>query len=254
MNKQRLVAHRGDNTNHPENSYSGIKAALEMGALYIEFDVQMNADSTLVVLHDSDFKRTANLDLSVFNMEDKQIDSISIHEPKRFAQKHYPTSLSTLPEMMSLISQYPSVTVFVEIKEESLDHFGLKVVMNKLLEELKTHEAQAVIISFSYEAIEYVRTRNGHKKGNSISSSFKTGWVFEKVDEYHRQKALKLTPEYLFCYYKEFLPETAQAPWKGSWKWAVYTINEIETAQQMIKKDIDLIETNDISLLLNAEN
>ncbi len=238
MDAKRLVAHRGDKTNYPENSYIGIKAALDVGALFIEFDVQMNADKTLVVLHDTNFKRTADLYLSVFNTPNSQIKKISIHEPKRFAKKHYPTNLSTLSEMMGLINRHPNVTVFVEIKEQSLEHFGLEVVMDQLLADLKPYASQAVIISFSFEAVEYTQKKSNH---------FKTGWVLGQYNEKYRQRATALNPNYLFCNYKKMAQQT---PWKGSWKWAVYTINTIEIAKQQWDRGIDLVETDDIQMLL----
>lgn len=251
MNKHRLVAHRGDNTNYPENSHLGIKAALEMGSLYIEFDVQMNADGTLVVLHDSDLKRTANVDRSIFEITNKQMRDISIHEPDRFTRKYYPTTLSTLSEMMTLINKFPSVTTFVEIKEESLNHFGLQMVMDELLSTLKNPQSNIVIISFSYEAIKYAQQKISTEETTNLNNPIQTGWVFETYTENNRQKALELKPEYLFCHYKELLKDSAQTPWEGSWKWAVYTINDIKTAKKIFKKNINLVETNDISLLID---
>lgn len=243
MDAKRLVAHRGDNTNYPENSSIGIKAALDAGALFIEFDVQMNADKTLIVLHDTNFKRTADLDQSVFDTPDSQIKNISIHEPKRFAKQHYPTVLSTLSDMMMmLISQHPKVTVFVEIKEESLDHFGLEIVMDQLLTDLKPYTLQAVVISFSSEAIEYAQEKNNH---------LKIGWVLEKYNDDYRQRAIKLSPDYLFCNYKKM---SNKVLWEGDWQWAVYTVNTIDVAKQQLDKGIDLVETDDIGLLLRTQD
>ncbi|KAG1707559.1 Glycerophosphodiester phosphodiesterase, cytoplasmic [Nymphon striatum] len=252
MNKHRLVAHRGDNTNYPENSYPGIKAALEMGALYIEFDVQMNTDGTLMVLHDSDLIRTANLNQSIFDVTDEQISSISIHEPDRFKNQHYPTPLSTLSETMELIEQFPSATTFVEIKEESLNRFGLENVMDILVDNLKNKKSNIVIISFSYEAIEYAQKKVNSDKSKTTNQNLQTGWVFERYNSENHQRALNLQPQYLFCNYKEILNDSVLSPWKGPWKWAVYTINDIEIAKRILKKNIDLVETNDISLLMNA--
>lgn len=240
MDRHRLVAHRGDKTHYPENSYAAIKAALQAGTLFVEFDVQMNADNTLVVLHDSNFKRTANLNLSVFDTSTDQMSDISIHEPGRFGEDHYPTPVSTLTEIMTLTQKYPAVTVFVEIKKESLEHFGVQMVMDELINELQAHASQAVIISFSFEAIEYAQKQ----------SSLKTGWVLGKYDEPHHQRALLLKPDYLFCNYKKIADDKL---WKGDWKWAAYTINELNLARQMLTRNIDLVETNDICLLLGVE-
>ncbi len=237
MNKKTLVAHRGDNTNYPENSYRGIKAALDAGALFVEFDVQMNADHELLVIHDSDFKRTANSSLSVFESKTSHLQEISIHEPERFGGQFYPTPLFTLKQMMQRLSQFPSITTFVEIKEESLDYFGLPFVMERLLNDLQTHTSQVVIISFSYPALEYTQQY----------SKIETGWVLEKYNEDYRQQANKLKPDYLICNYQKF---TEDRRWQGCWKWMAYTINEAGLAKQLLDNGVDLVETNDIQTLL----
>jgi len=232
-----LVAHRGDNTHYPENSYRGINAALEAGALFVEFDVQMNADHELLVIHDNNFKRTANLALSVFECKNSQLDNISIHEPARFGDQFFPTPVYTLKQMMARINQFPSTIAFVEIKQESLDHFGLSLVMERLLKTLQAHTSQVVIISFSYPALEYTQQH----------SNIKTGWVLEKYNKDFQQQANKLKPDYLICDFQK-LPE--EQLWKGSWKWMAYTINDVDFAKQLMTKGIDLIETNDIQRLL----
>ena len=57
MDTKKLIAHRGDNTNHPENTLIAIETALKAGAVAFEFDVQMTADHSLVVFHDDDVSR-----------------------------------------------------------------------------------------------------------------------------------------------------------------------------------------------------
>lgn len=50
--KTKIIAHRGDTKNHPENTLSAFKAALANGADAIELDVHMTSDGELVVHHD----------------------------------------------------------------------------------------------------------------------------------------------------------------------------------------------------------
>ncbi len=239
MNKKTLVAHRGDNYHFPENTNRSIQAALRAGVLLVEFDIQMNADHELLVIHDSDFKRTANLALSVFESKTSQLADISVHEPERFGDQFYPTPVYTLEHMLELLSQFPSATAFVEIKQESLDYFGLECVMRRLLNALHTHTSEVVIISFSYPALEYTQRH----------SNIKTGWVLQKYNENFHQKAQKLNPHYLICNYQKL----REGPlWKGNWKWMAYTVNNSDLAKQLLDKGVGLIETNDIQALLSA--
>ncbi|GIT43944.1 MAG: hypothetical protein Ct9H300mP11_18800 [Chloroflexota bacterium] len=55
-----VIAHRGDNTNAPENTISAFKKALDLGADGIELDVRLTKDGKLVVIHDRTVDRTTN--------------------------------------------------------------------------------------------------------------------------------------------------------------------------------------------------
>ena len=54
-----VIAHRGASAYAPEHTIAAYDLAIDMGADYIEQDVQMTADGVLVVLHDASLARTA---------------------------------------------------------------------------------------------------------------------------------------------------------------------------------------------------
>lgn len=53
-----VASHRGDWRNFSENSIEGLKSAVAMGVDIVELDLQMTADSQLIVIHDSKLDRT----------------------------------------------------------------------------------------------------------------------------------------------------------------------------------------------------
>ena len=53
-----VIAHRGASGHAPEHTFASWDLALEMGADYLEQDLQMTADGTLIVLHDDTLDRT----------------------------------------------------------------------------------------------------------------------------------------------------------------------------------------------------
>ncbi len=55
-----MHAHRGASALYPENTMAAFRAAREIGADGIEFDVHSTADGQLVVLHDYDLARTTS--------------------------------------------------------------------------------------------------------------------------------------------------------------------------------------------------
>ena len=54
-----VIAHRGASAYAPEHTFAAYDMALELGADYIEQDLQMTRDGVLVVMHDDTLDRTA---------------------------------------------------------------------------------------------------------------------------------------------------------------------------------------------------
>ncbi len=54
------IAHRGASGLYPENTLAAFSAAVEQAADVVELDVQLSADSQLVVIHDETVDRTTN--------------------------------------------------------------------------------------------------------------------------------------------------------------------------------------------------
>ena len=229
-----LVAHRGYMEKYPENSLSAIRAALESGACLVEFDVQMDADRQLLVLHDDNFKRTANIPGSVF--ESRDYTQISVHEQQRLGDRYYPEPVPLLSQVMELLMHYPESTAFVEIKEESLQRWGMESVMDAVLGCVERVRHQCVIISDSLEALLYARSK----------TRTQIGWVIHRYDERHHKLADQNTPDFMICNYKRITGEL----WQGRWQWMLYDISDPELALEWAGRGAGLIETRDIGGML----
>jgi glycerophosphoryl diester phosphodiesterase len=55
-----VIAHRGASAVAPENTLAAFRRALEMGAGFIETDLQLTRDARIVALHDDTLNRTTN--------------------------------------------------------------------------------------------------------------------------------------------------------------------------------------------------
>ena len=53
-----IIAHRGDSSHAPENTFAAFRRAIEAGADGIELDVRLSRDGVAVVCHDSSLQRT----------------------------------------------------------------------------------------------------------------------------------------------------------------------------------------------------
>lgn len=232
-----LVGHRGLMARYPENTLPSLKAALDAGAAYVEFDLQMSRDQTLYLLHDDTFLRTSGDHRRIFDLEASEISAIHPAHASLFDTAFSDVTVPTLLEAMELVKSYPGARAMVEIKSESLDHWGMEQVMKNLLQQLTPYRDYCRVISFEHNAIAFARE----------NSKLETGWVLEQVDEAVLQRAASLQPEMLACDYKD-LPETGTVP-PGPWEWMLYDIMEADLAFTYAAGGAALIETADVELL-----
>ncbi len=232
-----LVAHRGQMETYPENTLIGLEAALQCGAVYVEFDVQSTADGVLVVFHDVELERVTGVPGSLFEMPFDALKSIRVSEPDRFQKNEFSEPIPALTDVVDLLLRYPKATAFVEIKDESVNQFGVETICEQLLREIKPIQQQSVVISFHKEAIQYIKD----------NSAFKTGYVLEKYDAQYHEYAQALNPDYLIVNHTKLIE--GKAPWVGGWKWMLYDIADPKRCLEYAN-DAALIETRDICKLL----
>jgi glycerophosphoryl diester phosphodiesterase len=88
-----VTAHRGSSVAAPENTLSAVTQAIVDGADYAEIDVQLSADSAVIVIHDIDLRRIAGTPRLVSEMtlaELQEVDAGSWFSPE-FASERLPT-------------------------------------------------------------------------------------------------------------------------------------------------------------------
>ena len=233
-----LVAHRGYMKHYPENSWSGVKAALDVGAEWLECDIQMCRPGHFILLHDGDFTRTAGDLRSPFGISDLELEQISIHEPGRLGTRFQGEPVIRLPELMKRLQAFPDVRIMLEIKQESLDKWGVQAVMSSLLKILQPYPEQAVVISFSLPALQFAKTHG----------SLELGWVLRHYNPSSLIQASALAPEFLIINHT-WLPDTGNLA-RGPWRWMLYDITDPELAIVWHQRGASLIETLNIGAML----
>jgi len=229
-----LVAHRGYPEKYPENSLIGIEAALQAGACFVEFDVQLTSDLVPVVIHDADLIRCSGIAGSVLESPISVIEKTTIGEPNRFGEQFNNQYIPRLEQIVSLFKQWPGRMAFVEIKRSSLRHFGIKTVIEQVQQVLAPILNQSVLISYNHEALDFAR-----QSGTPV-----IGWVFETWEKTDQQIANNLLPDYLITDHL-CIPKDLHALWQGPWQWMVYEISRAGLALEWGNR-VPLIETNDI--------
>lgn len=236
-----LVAHRGEPDSFPENSLEGFAHALRAGATYLETDVQLTADGVVVLSHDENLCRLTGKAVSVTQNEYSAFKALPAGYPEKFSNRFDHCRIATLEQFADLLQRWPGVVCFIEIKPESLVHFGHEVIIDKVVESLREIEAQSVLISFDYEALVLARSKYRQP----------VGWVLPGWTQENRIKAEALAPEYLFVS-KKICPQKRAEIWPGSWRWVVYTVNDSAEIAKFAALGINIIETNGISRMTDA--
>ncbi len=227
-----LVSHRGNAEEFPENTVLSIRSAIDHGARHVEFDVQMTADRIPVVHHDGDLKRTSGHAGSIMGLRLADLETVDVGERSRFGSRFEGTRIPSLAEMVDLLSGHPGVSAFVEIKAESLLHFGGEFVP-RVLETIAPIAGRAVIISFEKEAFEGVPRR------------YPIGWVLSRWDRDVLEEAQALEPDYLIINHRT-VPARRRL-WEGRWRWILYEIGDPAMAPGLGRLGADFIETRAIA-------
>lgn len=174
-----IIAHRGASGYLPEHTLAAYELAVEMGAEYIEPDLQLTKDGYLVAVHDVDLKRTTNV-LELFGERNgsTKVSEYSLKEIKQLdmklvgkAQLTYPGftpssedpfRVPTFDEVIELAKRLSAekgyeIGIYPEAKLQDEDQ------ENKILETLEkfgyTKDNKIFIQSFSAETLRSLKNK-----------------------------------------------------------------------------------------------
>ncbi len=235
-----LVAHRGWPARYPENTLESLQAAVLAGVRFIEFDIQLSRDRVPVLCHDASLKRTTGLDRLVMDLDIQELITLNAGERQRFGERYAAVRLPQLAEVAAWLKRVPQVRAFVEIKRQSLRHFGRKIVVRQVMSVLQPALDQCIVISFDYTCLSMARRLGAHA----------IGWALGNTGREMLETAGSLQPDYLFAEDKRFTEIYAALP--GDWQWIVYAVQDPQRALQLAAQGAEFVETNAIGEMLMA--
>ena len=112
-----VIAHRGNSSAAPENTFASFDSALAAGATLVECDVQMTRDGHLVVIHDSTLDRTADRTGDVRALSLAEVQAADVSCPATFGSAFSPQRVPTLGDLLAHLKG--RARVMLEIKRES---------------------------------------------------------------------------------------------------------------------------------------
>lgn len=145
------IAHRGaPNGEHPENSLSAFRAAIQAGFRWLEFDLRLSLDGHFVVLHDSTPSRTCQVPES----ERRTPTSwLTLDQLKSYPFKQSSEVLPTFSEMLPLLEMDPQVHLWAELKDHSPQ--AAYQLVAALAEH--PHRDRIVVQSFEFRQLKVIR-------------------------------------------------------------------------------------------------
>ena len=147
-----VTAHRGASKDFPENTMPAFEGALEMGADWIELDVQQTRDGVLIVMHDSNLRRTTGDPRNIWEVDFKEVAQLDAGG--WFASEYEGTPIPTLAEVLEW-ARDNDMRLNIELKPTGHEtEFAQSVV--DLVRNFDYMD-RCVITSQSYETLQQVR-------------------------------------------------------------------------------------------------
>lgn len=144
----KIIAHRGASGYAPENTIAAFNKAVELKADYIELDIQMAKDGTLVVIHDRSVDRTTNGTGDVKNLtyeELKKLDAGSWYNEKFRGER--------IPTLDEVITMYKgSIGMLIEVKHPE---FYPEIIeqLGKFFIKYNLEDQKVIVQSFDFELL-----------------------------------------------------------------------------------------------------
>lgn len=224
-----ITAHRGASLKYPENTMAAFRGAKNMGADWIELDVQQTRDRKLVVCHDSNLKRIAGVNKNIIEMDYEEVNELDAGSHFNVAYKD-----EKIPLLEDVIkyAQFSGIRLNIELKPTGREVEFENDVINLIKK--YNFEDMCVITSLKYNVLENVK---------EIDSNIKTVYVMTiAIGE--------ITDlEYADCYSVEAMNVTKKLVKKVHNKGKelyVWTVNDEDTINDMIDYNVDNIITDDV--------
>ena len=236
----RLVAHRGQKFSFPENTLEAIDEAITCGAKAVEFDVQMTADYVPVICHDASLLKSAGVDINITAVDYADIKDISVGEPARFAKKYQAVTLPSLQAMVAMLKTSPQVMVFVELKNASIDVFGIECFVKQIMTLLEPIKHHCVVIADNLQVLLSLKQQ----------VSLPIGWIIHRWNNNDLILAKQSQIDYLVINHKYYSGQQHDFA-ADSWHWVMYETCDPEMALALFKQGVDFVETDNICFMLN---
>ncbi len=154
----KIIAHRGESYDAPENTLASVNLAWERGAEAVEIDVHLSKDNRVVVIHDPHTKRVAGINKKVSRQTLEELKELDVGSWKN--EKWKGEKIPTLQEVLETIPTNKKLIIEIKSSREILPH------LKNDIENSKLETNQIEFISFDYLTI--VETKKLFPKNKAL--------------------------------------------------------------------------------------
>jgi len=221
-----ITAHRGASGYAPENTMSSLKKAIEMGAEFCEIDVQETSDGILVLIHDSNYKRTCGVNKNVWEVRYEETKTFDCG--KWFSEEFRYERIPTLEQIIE--SARGKIKLNIELKTNGHEKLLAERVVEIVIK--KNFSDNVIITSFDFNIIDKVKKNNPIIKAGYIFSGFSLIDVFSAdIDVLSVNKAVVD---------EDFVKKSRQYGKEVH----VWTVNDAEDMKKLVDLGVSSIITN----------
>lgn len=226
-----VTAHRGASVKYPENSMSAFEGAVKHGADWIELDVQQTRDGKVIVMHDSNSKRTTGVNKNIWEMNYADVEKLDCG--KWFSSKYEGEEVPSLEKVIKFAAA-KDIKLNIEIKPTGHEKDFEKSVVDIIND--NDFNEDCVVTSQSYSSLKKVKDYDKDITTVYVMSIAYGSIVNLKAADNFSVKSYYVT---------EDMVSNIHNAGKQIYVW---TLNNEKTIDRMIKLNVDNIITDNIDL------
>ena len=230
-----VMAHRGLSADAPENTLYAFSDAISVGADFIELDVQQTRDGVLVVMHDSNLKRTTGVNKDIWDADYADIQNLDAGS--WFDPAYANARIPTLEETLQFVDKRAKLNI--EIKPTKHGSDTLEQDVAELITRYQYTDA-CYVTSFSYGSLKKVKKANPEiRTGYLMSVAYGQFYSLKYADAFSLNKVFVTSQ----------VVNAAHQQGKQIFAW---TVNSMSEVRSLCNLHVDSIITDDPVMVQNV--
>lgn len=233
-----VMAHRGLSADAPENTLYAFSDAISVGADFIELDVQQTRDGVLVVMHDSNLKRTTGVNKDIWDVDYADIQNLDAGS--WFDPAYANARIPTLEETLQFVDKRAKLNI--EIKPTKPTKHGSDTLEQDVAELITQYQYTdaCYVTSFSYGSLKKVKEANPEiRTGYLMSVAYGQFYSLKYADAFSLNKVFVTSQ----------VVNAAHQQGKQIFAW---TVNGMSEVRSLCNLHVDSIITDDPVMVQNV--